>query len=510
MAGTGVTVDGTSATITAGGDYLISGTLNAGQIRVESADDNIVKLILNGVNITSALNAPISVEQADKTVIILPPGSLNTVTDPASYTYVNSGDDEPNAAIFSKDDLSICGSGSLTINANYNDGLSCKDGLVINGGTLVVNAIDDGIRGKDYLVVKAGTITVNTAGDALKSDNDTDATMGYILIEDGTLNLTSTGADGFDAYTDALIKAGTITVTTGGGSGVTPSDLISTKGIKGTQCVIVDNGTFTINSSDDAIHSNTDVLLDNGTYTLYTGDDAIHGDATLTINSGTINILTCVEGIESNEITLNGGDYHVTASDDAMNSSAGTDVEGDDGSCSYVYGGHIVLTATVGDGWDGNGDLVMTDGTVIIHGPSSDPEVIVDYNGTFNISGGLFIGSGSSSNMTQAPSSSSSQNSLKVMFTSSYAATTLFHLQTSAGAEVITFRPTHQYRSIVFSSSALQTGTTYQIYMGGSHSGVNTDGVYSGGTYTPGTLYTTFTVTQRVTSLGSSGPPSFP
>lgn len=504
--GPGVTVDGTIATITAGGNYLLSGTLNDGRMIVDSDDDLMVRLILNGVNITSSANAPISVNSAEKTVIILAEGSVNTVTDPASYTFENPTDDEPNAAVFSKDDLSLCGSGSLTVNANCNDGLACKDGLVINGGNLSIHAVDDGIRGKDYIVVKRGAIEVLAGGDALKSDNDSDPTMGYILVESGSLTLTSTGGDGFDAATDTLIKNGTIIVKTGGGSGVAPGE-DSTKGIKGAQCVIVDRGTFTIDSSDDAIHSNTEILLDDGNYTLSSGDDAIHADATITINDGAINILKSVEGIESKAITVNGGIIHVAASDDSINSTAGTDVEGDDGSCASIHGGTIVLTATTGDGLDSNGDIVMTDGTVIIHGPSKDPEVIVDYNGTFNISGGLFIGSGSSSNMTEAPSSSSSQNSLKAMFSTRLAASTLFHLQTSAGADVITFRPVHQYQSIVFSSSALEKGKTYSIYTGGTYSGgTNTDGVCTGGTYSGGTLFNTFTVTQTVTQIGGGGP----
>jgi len=150
--GPGVTVNGTIATITAGGDYLLGGTLNDGRMIVDSDDDLTVRLILNGVSITSSANAPISVDSAEKTVIVLADGSVNTVTDPASYTFENPADDEPNAAVFSKDDLSVCGGGSLTIHANYNDGLASKDGLVINGGNLSIHAVDDGIRGKDYIV----------------------------------------------------------------------------------------------------------------------------------------------------------------------------------------------------------------------------------------------------------------------------------------------------------------------------------------------------------------------
>jgi hypothetical protein len=396
--GSGVTVDGSIATITSGGNFMISGILNDGRIIVDCEDTLTVRLVLNNVNITSTTNAPISVNGAEKTVIILADNSDNYVTDPSDYVFDDPDDDEPNAAVFSKDDLSIYGKGSLTINANYKDGLASKDGLVINSGTININAVDDGIRGKDYLVIKAGSITINAGGDALKSDNDEDGDMGYILIEGGEIDIIC-DADGFDAETDALIMGGTLNVTTGGGSTITPGES-SAKGIKGNKWVVINDGTFNINSSDDAIHSNKSIFINTGVYSISTGDDAVHADSSLIINDGSIDIVKCVEGIESNLIAINGGDISVVASDDCVNSTEGTDVEFDDKSCTYIYGGRIVLNTTGGDGLDSNGSIVMTDGTVIIHGPSNAPEVMFDYNGTFKISGGFLASAGSSSNMT--------------------------------------------------------------------------------------------------------------
>ena len=499
ISGSGVTVDGSIATITSGGNYIISGTLNDGRIIVDSDDGLTVRLILNNVNITSTTNAPISVSSAEKTVIILADNTDNYVTDASNYVFDGSEDDEPNAAIFSKDNLSIYGNGSLTIDANYNDGIASKDGLVINSGTIHVNAVDDGIRGKDYLVIKTGAITINAGGDALKSDNDEDEDKGYILVEDGDIDITC-DADGFDAETDALIMGGTFNVTTGGGSNVTPGES-SAKGIKGGKWVVIDDGTFDIDASDDAIHSNTSIVINSGVYTISTGDDAIHADDSIVINDGSIEIVNCVEGIESNVIVVNGGDISVVASDDCFNSTAGTSAEFDDGSCTYIYGGYIVLTTTGGDGLDSNGSIVMTDGTVIVHGPSNEPEVMFDYNGTFNISGGFLVSSGSSSHMTQAPSSSSAQNSLKMMFSSSLTASTIFHIEDSDGNDVVTFQPVHRYQSIVFSSSELVKGKTYTVYLGGTSTGENTDGLYSGGTYSGGTKFTTFTVSGTITLI---------
>ncbi len=497
--GTGVTVNGCIATITSGGDYLVSGTLNDGRIIVDSGDNIIVRLKLNDVDITSTANAPISVLNAEKTVILLADGTQNYVTDPSTYVVSIPGDEESNAAIYSKDDLSISGNGTLTIDANYNDGIASTDGLVINGGTINIDAADDGIRGKDYLVVKAGAINIQAGGDGLKSDNYEDVHKGYILIESGDIDITC-DADGFDAETDALIMGGTFDVTTGGGSGVPPGS-ISAKGIKGGQLVVIDDGTFTINASDDAIHSNTGLVLNTGVYTIATGDDAVHADDSLVIEDGSINITKCVEGIESCVITVNGGTIRVAASDDAVNSTAGADVEHNDGSCFYINGGYIVLTATNGDGVDSNGNIEMTDGTVIIHGPPHDPEVFCDYNGTFKLSGGFVVASGSGSHMTESPSASSTQNSLTMMFHSAVGASTIFHLEDSEGNDIVTFQPVHQYQSIMFSSPELVLGKTYTVYRGGTSTGVNTDGVYSSGTYSGGTPYTNFTVSGVLTVL---------
>lgn len=497
--GSGISVDGTNATITAGGTYIISGTLDNGRIIVDSDDSLTVKLVLDNANITSSENSPVTINNADKTVIILADNSGNTITDPSQYIYDSSGETEPDAAIFSRDDLSISGSGTLTVNANYKDGIASKDGLVINSGTINITAADDGIRGKDYLVIRNGTISVDAGGDGMKSTEDSTESKGYILVEDGNIEI-SCGSDGLDAATDVLISGGNINLTTGGGSGVSSGDN-SEKGIKGNTLVVIDNCTLYVNSSDDAIHSNGRITVNDGDIELLTNDDGIHGESSVVINGGTVYIKKSYEGIESSLIAVTGGSVNVVSTDDSFNSTAGKGTESNDGSCTYIYGGYIVLNAGTGDGLDSNGSIVMTGGTVIIHGPSKSPEVMIDYNGSFKISGGFLAASGSSSNMTQAPSTGSAQNSIRMMFNSSNSVSTLFHIEDSDGNNIVTFQPLHKYQSVVFSSSELVTGKTYSVYTGGTSTGEITDGIYIGGTYTAGTKKTTFTVNNSVTSL---------
>ncbi len=511
--GEGVTVDGNTATITAAGTYRISGTLTDGQILVDTEDEEVVRLILDGVTIGSLTNAPLAVMQAEKTIIILADNTENYLADSDGYVFANPDDDEPNATLFSKSALTIAGNGALTVDGQYNDGIASKDGLIIASGTITVNAADDGIRGKDYLIIKEGTITVNAQGDGFKADNEEDADRGYIAIESGVIAITA-GGDAMQAETDLVITGGEFTLTTGGGSTATlPADL-SAKGLKSAVSLTLDGGTFTVDAADDAIHTNTSLVINGGSFTLATGDDAIHADVSIEINGGDINITQSYEGIESAIITLNEGNVHLVSSDDGINAADGSDTAatnrapGQGGgrapSNVYIYlnGGYLVIDAG-GDGIDSNGFVEMTDGIVIVNGPTMPMNSALDYDGTFTITGGLAIGVGSS-RMAQTSSASSSQYALLLNFTSSQPADTLVHIQSSAGEEILTFAPAKEYQSLAFTSPELVNGETYTVFLGGSATGTATDGLYPEGSYTPGTEYTSFTVSSIVTTIGAT------
>lgn len=508
VASDGATVSGSNVTITSAGNYSISGTLTDGQIVVNTEDEATVRLILNGASISSSKCAPVNIIKAEKTIIVLADNTTNQVTDGTSE---NTADDDPNAAIFSKDDLTIFGNGSLTVKGNYNDGITSKDGLIIKSGTLSVTATDDGIRGKDYLIVESGNITVNSGGDGFKSDNET-SPMGYISIDDGVFNITS-GGDGIQAKTDVTITQGTFTLTAGGGSSKSKGS-VSTKGIKADSNLDIQGGIFIISSADDALHSDANMVLDGDSFTLSTSDDGMHADSTLEIDGGNIDITKSYEGIESAIITINAGNIHVTSSDDGINGSDGSSSTGgtpgqpgqggggtySSGNCFlYINGGYIAVDAT-GDGLDVNGGIQMTGGTVIVNGPTANDNGALDYDSSFIISGGFLVATGSSG-MAQAPGSSSTQYSVLVNFRSTLSAGTLFHIQASDGTDIVTFKPTRQYQSVAFSSSSLKRGSAYSVYYSGSSTGTLTDGIYSSGTYTPGTQYSSFTVSSVVTKV---------
>jgi hypothetical protein len=530
--GSGATVSGNILTITSAGTYSISGILNDGQIIVDTEDEEKVVLVLNGADITSSTSAPIYVSNAEKTVITLADGTENYVTDGSSYIFEDA-EDEPNAAVFSKDDLTINGNGSLTVNANYNNGIASKDDLKITGGTITVNAVNDGIKGRDSIAIKDGVITVNAGGDGMQSNNDEDAEKGYVSIEGGTLDITAS-LDGIQAETSLLVSGGDITITSGGGGGSTSTSggggwggrgmmegnpnkpTESAKGLKAGVDITITAGTIDINSADDSIHSNNRITINGGDMLLASGDDGIHSDTTLEINGGNISITQSYEGIESSTITINDGNIHLVASDDGINAVSGTGGAAAGGMQGrgrgmfesgnnhlYVNGGYIAIDA-LGDGMDVNGPIDMTGGVVIVNGPTSNNNGALDYTGTFNLTGGFLVAVGSAG-MAQAPGASSTQYSVMYMFESPQAAGTMIHIEAENGEDILTFVPTKAYQAVVLSSPSLKNGSTYRVYTGGSSTGTVTDGLYSGGTYAAGTQVSGFVISGMVTGAGLLG-----
>lgn len=212
----GVLVDDQVITIKTSGTYLLEGTLSDGHILVDTEDTGVVRLLLNGVTITSQTTAPIYVKQSDKTVISLEEGTKNILTDATQYVF-EENTDEPGAAIFSKDDLTINGTGSLTVNANYNDGITGRDQLLITGGNITVHAADDGIVGRDVFAMRDANITIEAAGDGVKSSNDEEEEKGNIVLESGALTITA-GGDGIQSEKAVTVIDGEYSITSGGGS----------------------------------------------------------------------------------------------------------------------------------------------------------------------------------------------------------------------------------------------------------------------------------------------------
>lgn len=217
--GGGASVSGQTVTITEGGEYTLSGKLENGQIIVALAEKQDVFLTLKGADITCMTSAAIYVKACKNCDIILADGTDNTLTDGSAYQYENALDSEPSACLFSKADLKISGGGSLTVNANFNNGIASKDSLKIKSGTITVTAVNNGIKGKDDVTISGGKISVTCGGDAVKSDKTNDLSLGFVEIKGGELDLRAED-EGIQAETNVLISDGAKVVIASDSNGI--------------------------------------------------------------------------------------------------------------------------------------------------------------------------------------------------------------------------------------------------------------------------------------------------
>lgn len=383
VTGTGAAAQGADVRIEQGGTYTVRGETDDGRIVVDAQDADVT-LVLDNAKITCANSSAIYVYQADTATIFAKEDTANTLSDGETYAYDDAyssqTDEEPNACLYAKDDLILAGSGSLTVISQTANGVTSKDTLLLDSLTLTVNAANNGVTGKDGLSVKNAKVTVTAQGDALRATNDKDESLGYIVTSGATLDLTS-GEDGMQAETYAVLGSTTATVRTGGGSGTQLSDDVSAKGIKAGTDITVDGGAYTFDCADDAVHANGSVTVSSGDLTITTADDAIHADNKVTISDGNLQI-TGHEGIEGTLITIDGGKIAISASDDGINAAKKTDgvtptVEINDGEIEIEMGQGDT------DGIDANGDIIINGGTVRVTAQSP-----FDYDGKGELNGG--------------------------------------------------------------------------------------------------------------------------
>ena len=458
-----------SIKITKGGVYNISGTLSDGQILIDTLSD--VKLVLNNVSINNSSGPAIYVSNADNVYIeIIGENSVSSTTT-----------DSLGAAIYSSDDLLLMGSGSIKITSNF-DGIASSDDLVIEGGTYIINVDDDALRGKDSLTINDGEFSINSKGDAIKTTSDEN--KGSLIINNGTFTINSLG-DGIDSVGVLTINNGTFDIKSGNGSNSKP-DSVSLKGIKSDNNVVINGGTFTIDSQDDSIHSNASIYINKGEFILSSGDDGIHSDYDLNIKNSTIKVSKSYEGLEAYNIVIESGNISVVASDDGINVNNGNDSSGNDifrggidqdsGGKLTINGGNVYINAS-GDGLDSNGSMYINGGSIFVDGPTNNGNGALDYNGECIISGGELFAVGSSG-MAQNVSSSSTQTTIMINLSSTYSG--------DIKLGDISISPSKSYSSIVISSFKLSAGNTYTLEIDGN-------------------VYGTYKLTSTVSQVGNLG-----
>lgn len=477
-----IVLNNENITIKDAGVYYLSGSIDAGNIKINTGGN--VKLVLDNVTISNSSGPAIEIEKANIVVISTTNDSVNTLSDCSSYS--SSYDEDVEGAIYSKDDLVLEGEGTLIINGNKGDGIVSKDNIKINSGTYKITSSDDGIRGKDSVYIVTANMEINAGGDGIKSTNESDSNLGYIKIINGTFNIVAVN-DGIQAESKLLIDDGTFNITTGGGAsnssdkygwgkwGNNSVSSDSAKGLKAGDNIVITNGFFELNTSDDAIHSNNYILISAGTYSISSGDDGVHADNDLIIDDGSINISKSYEGLEANNITINGGDISIVSSDDGINAAGGNDGSannrpGASPNMSYssnsmitINNGNIVITAS-GDGIDSNGSIYVNGGTIYVNGPEDNGNGALDYDGDFVITSGEIIAIGSSG-MAQGIGDNSTQYGMLVYLSNTYSSGTSISIRDTSDNEIISYTSMKSFSSIVFSSDKLIKNNTYNIYI---------------------------------------------
>lgn len=501
-----------SQPITSAGTYLLQGNLENGQVIVAAGEQDKVQLVLSGVSITASGTAPIYIASADKVFITLAEGTENTLT--CTGDFMQTDENNVDAAIFAKCDVTFNGKGSLQVSCEKGHGIVTKDELAITGGTYHIAAAGQGLGGKDSLNIAGGDFTIQSGTDGLQSKHDENAAYGNIYIAGGNFDITA-GTDGMDVSNTLAILGGTFQITTGGGSdagtqngnewggfpgyGGTSSsqDTGSYKGLKAAVAVSVSGGTFSMDTQDDAIHSNDTVQIAGGEFTIGTGDDGMHADKILHISDGKITITKSYEGLEAANISITGGQIDLTASDDGLNAAGGADGSGtggpwgggdmfaSDGSTIVITGGTLIANAG-GDGIDSNGTIAISGGCVFVDGPTNSGNGGMDYAESATITGGTVFVLGASG-MAQGFSAADGQGAIAGNVSAQAAGTTIT-ISDEKGNVLASYTSQKQFSHIVVSAPGMEKDGTYTLNIGGQTATVTLDGhLYgSGGGMGPG------------------------
>lgn len=456
VSGEGTAVEGTAVTITAAGTYVVAGELMAGSLVVNAGDQDKVQIVLDGASIRNEAGPALNIQQADKVFVTLAAGSQNTLADGASYELAE-GEDEPNAALYSKADLTINGTGALTVEGNYRHGVNSKDDLVVTGGAITVTAKEDGLRGKDCVKVADGSFTVTAGRDGVKSSNDEDPTRGFVSIDGGTFAM--------DVQDDGVQAATYLRIT--GGEG-------------------------TVKAADHALRSEIEAAMTGGEFTVEAGGKGMNAETRFTLDGGTLNVTGSDEGIEAEEVIVNDGELNIVASDDGINAAvaersdetaeAAVAANASEDCLIQINGGMVTVDAG-GDGLDSNGYVEVNGGVVLASGSAGGGDSALDYEYGAKITGGAVILAGA----TGMAETFTEGTQPFAMVAAEGAAGTNLAVTDEAGTVLVSYTVPKAFQCAVVSAPGLTEGATGKVIVGGTVTGADSAGYATGAAVEGGT-----------------------
>ena len=417
----GVSVSGSTVTITSEGTYIFSGELTDGQIVVEADDAAKVQIVLDGASITSKTSAAIYVKSADKVFVTTAKGTENSLANGGSFTA--DGDTNIDGAVFAKDDITFNGSGSLTVTSPAGHGIVGKDDVKLAGGTITIDAAEHGVQANDSVRVAEASITINADNkDGVHVSDDADA-------EEGTTS------DSFFYMAD---------------------------------------GSLVINAGDDGIHADAEANIEGGTIDVsksYEGIEAL----TVNVSDGDIKVAATDDGINAAGGSTQGTS---TFGSDDWGGGKGGMMGGDGGSDGQINisGGNIYIQAS-GDGVDSNGSVTVSGGYTVVCGPSQGDTSVLDYNGTASITGGTFIGTGGAG---MAANFSTAEQGLIAVTVGSQTAGSTVTLKDADGKTLAEVTPELDYAVVYISTDSMTQGGTYTLTAGSYSEEITlSDNIYS-------------------------------
>jgi hypothetical protein len=455
-----VTINDNTITITDEGVYIVSGTLTNGQIQIDTDKENKVQLVLDGVDINCDTSASIYVVSADKVFVTLADDSKNILANKNDFVAID--DNNINAVLYAKDDLTINGSGSLTVNANYGHGISCKDDLVVTGGKINVTSAKHCLDANDSVRVTTASLTLKATKDAIHCDNDDDETKGFVYIKDGTFNI-NCDDDGIHSSSALKIAGGSINISN------------SYEGIEG-KMIELAGGTIDIISSDDGLNASSG--SNSGANENASGDFQKPDDSNADGDSQS----QPEKPDDTKFSNSQADDTQQSQPNDKKDFGNGQMGGGDggaldsDSSCYLEICGATLTVNAEGDGLDSNGSLIMSSGNVVVYGPANDGNGALDYGTTATITGGTIIAIGQSG-MAQNFGDTSSQGSILYNSSNNHQKDENISIADDNGNVLISATSVKKYNSVVFSSPDIKSDGKYTVTMGDETQQIEMSGV---------------------------------
>ena len=424
----GVAVDGSTVTIRQPGEYVVTGTLSNGQLIVNTGENpGTVVITLDNADITNLTDAAIYIPQAKKVDILTAEGSRNRLCSGTEDRLKQFADTNSGAVIYAEDDLDLGGSGSLEILGYLNNGIACKDDLDLEGGAIAVIAANNGIRGSESVELKGADVTVTSGNDGIKTSSAVKEGKGFVTIESGNVAVVS-GGDGIQAETVLTVNGGNISVQTTG-----DHETASCKGLKGKTDVVINGGTLSVSADDHALHS----------------------EAGLSIYGGTLNLVSASrKGIDASaDVTVSGGVLTLRAADDGITSDTAVTVSG--GTLNLRCGGKGIKAGKNTTGFGSTtGSILIAGGDVRISAKNDALKCGAD----MALTGGRLFALGESSTLPHFAAGGQPYLAVSVTGTAGSSVTV-----SSNGETLDSMDSTYAYHTLLFSSDALTSGTSYSI-----------------------------------------------